>query len=59
MSCHRLLHSITGTRTVADGTDTSTKADRARATTGHRAEPPDPRGRLPRRSWPRSRAERV
>jgi hypothetical protein len=39
MSCHRLLHSITDTRTVADGTDTNTKVDRARATTGHRTEP--------------------
>jgi hypothetical protein len=39
MSCHRLLRSIIDTRTVADGTDTSTKADRVRATTGHRAEP--------------------
>jgi len=30
MSCHRLLHSITDTRTVANGTDTNTKIDRAR-----------------------------
>jgi hypothetical protein len=29
MSRHRLLRSITGTRTVADGTDTNTNIDRA------------------------------
>jgi hypothetical protein len=29
-SCHRLLRSITDTRTVTDGTDTNTKIDQAR-----------------------------
>ena len=42
---------FTDTRTVADGTDTN--IDRARAPTDQRADHPNRRGRLARRSWPR------
>jgi hypothetical protein len=43
-SCHRLLRSITDTRTVTD--DTNTNIDQAQGVTDQRADHPNRRGRL-------------